>query len=112
MANLREIFIEVPILKKNEELDHFINFEMNPRVKRYLRIYDLFSNCANIENADPINHFLEKYAGVYPTQFKLEERFNGKGIHIRYLEFFFLIPAFKRRIINVGDLKWDFDKKP
>ena len=51
MVNLKEIFIEVPILKNTEELDHFINFEMNPRVKRYLRIYDLFSNCTNIETA-------------------------------------------------------------
>ncbi len=52
MANLREIFIEVPIFKKTNELDHFIDFEMNPRVKRYLRIYDLFSNCSNIESVD------------------------------------------------------------
>jgi hypothetical protein len=51
MVNLKEIFIEVPILKNTEELDHFINFEMNPRVKRYLRIYELFSNCTNIETA-------------------------------------------------------------
>lgn len=52
MANLREIFIEVPILKKTNEFDHFIDFEMSPRVKRYLRIYDLFRNCSNIESVE------------------------------------------------------------
>ena len=55
---------------------------------------------------------MQKYAGVYPTQFNLEEKFDGKGVDINYLDFFFLVPTFKRRIINLGEMKFDFDSKP
>ncbi len=85
---------------------------MGPRVKRYLRIYDLFSNCSNLQSAHDLDKFIAKYAKLYPKNLNLEERFNAKRVDVNYISTFYLIPALKRRLTNLDDFELMDYRKP
>jgi hypothetical protein len=98
LINLREFFLNMPILDQ-DRLDNFCNIKMNPIVKRYLRLFDLFAQVNYFKNLENKEEFMQKYIYIYPTHLNFEEKYVIIE-ETKYLQYFLRIPSVKKRIIK------------
>lgn len=68
---------------------------MHPRVKRYLRLRNLFED--QISYIHDEESFIQKYISLYPTHLDFEEIFD---METDYLNYFFRIPSKIKAVYN------------